>query len=259
MKMAAICAGAMLGVSGLFGAGAAQAAEIKVMASAAIHDAYVELIPAFERATENKVTTEWVPTAEMMTRLKGGEIVDVVIMAVNGMDELNSLGKVGNGTAVARSGVGVAVQAGAPKPDISSVDAFKSTMLAAKSIAISTGPSGVYLAGLFRRLGIADAIKDKVKQVQGVPIGEVIARGDAEIGFQQISELLPIKGIAYIGPLPTFIQNITVFTAAVHSGATATDGAKALIKFLTTPQASEAFRKTGMEEAPLPAWRLQFQ
>jgi molybdate transport system substrate-binding protein len=246
MKMAAICAGAMLGMSGLFGAGAAPAAEIKVMASAAIHDAYVELIPAFERATENKVTTAWVPTAEMMTRLKDGEIVDLVIMASDGMDELNSLGKVGTPTAVARSGVGVAVRAGAPTPDISSVDAFKSTMLAAKSIAMSTGPSGVYLAGLFRRLGIADAIKDKVKQVQGVPIGEVIARGDAEIGFQQVSEL-PIKGITYIGPLPTFIQNITVFTAAVHTGATATDGAKALIKFLTTPQAGEVFKKTGME------------
>jgi molybdate transport system substrate-binding protein len=247
MKIVAICAGAILGMSGLFGARPAQAAEIKVMASAAIHDAYVELIPAFERATDNKVTTEWVPTAEMMTRLKGGEIVDVVIMAVNGMDELNELGKVGNGRAVASSGIGVAVQAGAPKPDISSVDTFKRTMLAAKSIAMSTGPSGVYLAGLFRRLGIADAIKDKVKQLQGVPIGEVVARGDAEIGFQQVSELLPIKGITYIGPLPTFIQNITVFTAAVHTGATATDGAKALIKFLTTPQAGEAFKKTGME------------
>jgi molybdate transport system substrate-binding protein len=237
----------MLGMSGLFGAAATQAAEIKVMASAAIHDAYVELLPAFERATENKVTTAWVPTAEMMTRLKGGEIVDLVIMAVNGMDELNDLGKVGNGTAVARSGIGVAVQAGAPAPDISSVEAFKRTLLAAKSIAMSTGPSGVYLAGLFRRLDIADAIKDKLKQTQGVPIGEVVARGDAEIGFQQVSELLPIKGITYIGPLPAFIQHITVFTAAVHSGATATDGAKALIKFLTTPQAGEAFKKTGME------------
>jgi molybdate transport system substrate-binding protein len=247
MKMGAICAGAMLGMSGLFGATAAQTAEIKVMASAVIHDAYVELIPAFERATENKVATAWVPTAEMMMRLKGGEIVDVVIMAADGMDELNELGKVGNGTAVASSGVGVAVQAGAPKPDISSVDAFKRTMLAAKSIAMSTGPSGVYLAGLFRRLGIADAIKDKVKQVRGVPIGEVIARGDAEIGFQQVSELLPIKGITYVGPLPIFLQKITVFTAAVHKDATATDGAKALIKFLTTPQAGEAFKRTGME------------
>src|SRR5258708_3020494 len=136
MKMGAICAGAMLGMSGLFGAAAAQAAEIKVMASAAVHDAYVELIPAFERATENKATTGWVPTAEMMTRLKGGEIVDLVIMASNGMDELNDLGRVGNGTAVARSGIGVAVQTGAPAPDISSVDAFKRTMLAAKSIAM---------------------------------------------------------------------------------------------------------------------------
>lgn len=246
MKMGAICVGAMLGMSGLF-AVTAQAAEIKVMASAAIHDAYLELIPAFERATENKVTTAWVPTAEMMTRLKGGETVDLVIMASNGIDELNKLGKVGPGTAVAKSGVGVAVRAGLPKPDISSADAFKRTMLAANSIAMSTGPSGVYLAGLFQRLGIADEIKGKLKQVQGVPIGEVIARGDADIGFQQVSELLPIKGITYIGPLPADIQQITVFSAAVHSGATASDGAKALIRFLTTPQAGEAFKKTGME------------
>ena len=247
MKMGAICAGAMLSMSGWLMAGPGAAAEIKVMASAAIHDAYGELIPAFERGTENKVTTSWVPTAEMMQRLKGSEAVDLVIMASNGIAELNKLGKVGTGTPVAKSGIGVAVREGLPKPDISSADAVKRTLLAAKSIAISTGPSGVYLVGMFQRLGVADAIKGKLKQLQGVPIGEVVARGDADIGFQQVSELLPIKGITYIGPLPADVQQITVFDAAVHNGATAADGARALIKFLTSPQAGEAFKKTGME------------
>jgi molybdate transport system substrate-binding protein len=249
MKMGAICAGAMLAMTGWLGGslGPAAAAEIKVMASAAIHDAYVELIPAFERATENKVVTEWVPTAEMMRRLKSGETVDLVLMASNGIAELNKLGKVGPGTPVAKSGIGVSVRAGAPKPDISSSDAFKRTLLAAKSVAMSTGPSGVYLAKLFERLGVADEIKGKVKQVQGVPIGEVVARGDAEIGFQQVSELLPVKGTTYVGPLPADIQEITVFDAAVHTGAASADGARALIKFLTTPQAGEAYKKIGME------------
>jgi molybdate transport system substrate-binding protein len=203
MKMGAICAGAMLAMTGWLGGslGPASAAEIKVMTSAAIRDAYVELIPAFERASENKVVTEWVPTAEMMRRLKGGETVDLVLMASNGIAELAKLGKVGPATPVAKSGIGVSVRAGAPKPDISSAEAFKRTLLGAKSIAMSTGPSGVYLAKLFERLGVADEIKGKVKQVQGVPIGEVVARGDAEIGFQQVSELLPVKGTTYVGPL----------------------------------------------------------
>jgi molybdate transport system substrate-binding protein len=247
MKMGAICAGAMLAMTGWLGGSPASAAEIKVMASAAIHDAYVELIPAFERASENKVVTEWVPTAEMMRRLKGGETVDLVLMASNGIAELTKLGKVGPGTPVAKSGIGVSVRAGAPKPDISSADAVKRTLLAANSIAMSTGPSGVYLAKLFERLGVADEIKGKVKQVQGVPIGEVVARGDAEIGFQQVSELLPVKGTTYVGALPADIQEITVFDAAVHTGAASADGARALIKFLTTPQAGEAYKKIGME------------
>jgi molybdate transport system substrate-binding protein len=245
MKMRAICAGAMLAMTGWIGP--ASAAEIKVMASAAIHDAYVELIPAFERATETKVVTEWVPTAEMMRRLKGGETVDLVLMASNGIAELNKLGKLGPGTPVAKSGIGVSVRAGASKPDISSAEAVKRTLLTAKSIAMSTGPSGVYLAKMFERLGVADEIKGKIKQVQGVPIGEVVARGDAEIGFQQVSELLPVKGTTYVGALPADIQEITVFEAAVHSGAVSADGARALIKFLTTPQAGEAYKKIGME------------
>ena len=227
----------------------ATAGEIKVMSSVAIKEAYLELVPAFERASEHKVTTLWVPTVDMMTRLKGGEVVDLVIMAAPAIDELTKAGKIvaSSRVDIAKSGVGIAVRAGAPRPDVSSVDALKRTLLAAKSIAYSTGPSGVYLTGLFQRMGIADEIKSKVKQVQGEPIGAVIARGDAEIGFQQISELLPVKGIDFLGPLPAEIQQITVFSAGLHAAAKEPAAVKAFVKFLTTPDAGTVFKKAGME------------
>ena len=227
----------------------ATAGEIKVMSSVAIKEAYLELVPAFERASEHKVTTLWVPTVDMMTRLKGGEVVDLVIMAAPAIDELTKAGKIVAGSSIplAKSGVGIAVRAGAPRPDVGSVDALKRTLLAAKSIAYSTGPSGVYLTGLFQRMGIADEIKSKVKQVQGEPIGAVIARGDAEIGFQQISELLPVKGIDFLGPLPAEIQQITVFSAGLHAAAKEPAAVKAFVTFLTTPDAGTVFKKAGME------------
>ena len=163
------------------------AAEIKVMLSAAFKEAYVELVPEFERSTGHKVVTIWAPTVEMMKRLKGGEVVDLVIIAEDSLVELIKLGKIAPDSRVdlAKSGIGIAVRAGAPKPDIGTTEAFKRTLLAAKSIAYSTGPSGVYIESLFKRLGIADELKPKIKQLQGVPIGEVVARGDAEIGFQR--------------------------------------------------------------------------
>jgi len=123
----------------------------------------------------------------------------------------------------------------------------KRALLAAKSVAYSTGPSGVYLAGLFQRMGIADEVKPKLKRVKGVPVGEVVARGEAEIGFQQVSELLPVAGIDYLGPLPATIQEITVFAAGVHVAARQPDAAKALIGFLATPAAVAVIRKKGME------------
>jgi molybdate transport system substrate-binding protein len=229
---------------------AADAADIKVMASAAIKEAYLELVPQFEKSTEHKVSTTWAGTVDMTKRLNAGEVFDLIIMAGPSIDEFIKQGKLVAGSRVdlAKSGVGVAVRAGAPKPDISSADAVKRAMLAAKSIAYSTGPSGVYIAALFQRMGIADQIKDKVKiGAPGVPIGEIIARGEADIGFQQVSELLPVAGIDYIGPLPPDIQQITVFASGIHTGATQPDVAKALVKFLTSPQAAPVIKKKGME------------
>jgi molybdate transport system substrate-binding protein len=223
--------------------------EIKVMLSAAFKEAYLELVPQFERASGHKVESLWVPSVQMMTRLKGGESVDLVILSAASLDEIRKAGLVSDRTDLARSGIGVAVKSGARRPDISSGEAVKRAVLAAKGIAYSTGPSGIYLMGLFQRMGIAEAIKSKVKQVQGEPAGGVVARGEAEIAFQQVSELLPVPGIDLVGPLPADIQQITVFSAGLHVAAKQPDAARALVKFLTAPAAAPVIRKKGMEPA----------
>ena len=229
----------------------AHSAEIKVMATAAIQEAYFELAPEFERATGHKVVTLWVPTVEVMSRLKGGETVDLVIMAADSIDQLIKLDKIvpGSRIDIATCGIGVAVRAGATKPDISSAEALESALLAAKSIVYSFGPSGVYLAELFKRMGIADALKPKLMQVKGEPTGAVVARGEAEIGFQQVCELLPVAGIDFLGPLPASIQKITVIAAGLHVAAREPDAARALVRFLTAPAAVPVIRKKGMEPA----------
>ena len=219
------------------------------MLSAAFKEAYLELVPQFERASGHKVESLWVPSVQMISRLKGGETVDLVILSAASLEELRKAGLVSERTDLARSGIGVAVKSGARKPDISSGEAVKRAVLAARGIAYSTGPSGIYLMGLFQRMGIAESIQSKVKQVQGEPAGGVVARGEAEIAFQQVSELLPVPGIDFVGPLPADIQQITVFSAGLHVKATQPDAAKALVKFLTAPAAAPAIRKKGMEPA----------
>jgi molybdate transport system substrate-binding protein len=250
MKMASLAIAATMLCGAGFLAGLAQAAEIKVLGTPAVREFYAELVPQFEQATGHKVTTVWAGTVDVMKRIGGGEAVDLVIMARKSLDELTRQGKIvaDSRVDVAKSGVGVAVRAGAPKPDISSGEAVKKALLAAKSIAYSSGPSGVYVAGLVQRMGIADEIKAKMKQIPpGEAVGELVARGDAEIGFHQISELLPIKGIDIVGPLPPDIQEITVFSAGIHAGAMQADGAKALAAFLTAPAAAAAIKKHGMD------------
>jgi molybdate transport system substrate-binding protein len=230
--------------------GIASAAEIKVIGSPGTRAPYTLLVPGFEQATGNKVATTWGSVNEITKRVADGEIADVVMLPAAQIDELIKLGKIVPDTRldVARSGVGVAVRAGAPKIDISSADPIKKALLAAKSIAYSAGPSGIYIAGLTQKWGIADQLKSKtVAVVPNTPIGEVVARGDAEIGFQQVSELLPVKGIDYLGPLPPEIQAITTFSAGVHKQAAAPDAARNLLKFLTAPEAASIIRKTGME------------
>jgi len=223
--------------------------EIKVMLSAAFKEAYLELTPQFERATGHRITTSWVPSVKMMERLKGGEAVDLVILSSASLDELVKAGIVSQRFDIAKSGVGVAVRTGAPKPDISSGEAVKRAVLAAKGIAYSTGPSGLYLVKLFERMGISEQIKSKVKQVQGVPAGTVAARGEAELAFQQVSELLPVPGIELVGPLPPDIQEITTFAAGLHARAQEAKAARALVDFFKAPAAAPVIRKKGMEPA----------
>lgn len=240
---------AAMSVALVMGANMAKAAEIKVMASAAVKEAYTELAPAFEKASGHKVVTEWVPTVEMLQRLKAGEAPDLVILSAAGIEELTKDGKLvaGSRVDVAKSGIAMAVKTGTPKPDISTVDAFKKAVLAAKSVAYSTGPSGVYLAGLFEKQGLTAEVKPKLKVIQGVPVGEVVAKGEAEIGFQQVPELLPVKGIDLVGELPAAIQQITVFAGALPGGSKQVEAAKALVAFLKTPTSVAVFKKSGME------------
>jgi len=228
----------------------ASAAEIKVLSTQATEEAYRELVPLFEKDTGHKVTTIFTGTLDANKRLAAGETYDLLIMSAPSIDEHIKGGKVVPGSRVdlAKSGVGVAVKVGAPKPDISTTDALKKTLLSARSIGYSTGPSGVYVAGLFQRMGIADEIKGKLKQTPtGVFVGSIIANGEAELGFQQVSELSHFPGIDYVGPLPADVQQFTTFSSGIMTGAKEAEAAKALAKFVTAPAAAAAYKKRGME------------
>jgi molybdate transport system substrate-binding protein len=250
MEMKSMVSGLLVSVAMAIGASATQAAEIKVIAANAIKEAYLELVPAFEKASGHNVTTIWGGTEGVAKRIRDGEVVDIVIIAAPNIDRLILEGKLvaGSRADFAKSGVGIAVRAGLPKPDISSGDAVKRAVLAAESVAYSSGPSGFYLADMFKKMGITDQIKDKVKQpASGVQVSELMARGEADLGFQQVSELLHAKGIDYLGPLPADIQNITAFSAGLHTAAPAPEAAKALVRFLTAPEAGPTIKTTGME------------
>jgi molybdate transport system substrate-binding protein len=220
-------------------AGMAHAADIAVLASPAMKEAYVELVPRFERSSGNKVTTTWAGTADIMKRMQAGEAFDVVIAAASSIDELTDTGRLmaGSRKDLVRSGVGVTVRAGAPRPDISTAEAVKRAVLAAKSVGISTGPSGVYMSALFERMGIAAEVKPKLKvPPSGAQIADLVAKGDIELGFQQVSEIVHVKGADFIGPLPAEIQRTTVFAGAVHTASQEPDAARELLEFLASPE-----------------------
>src|SRR5712691_11901127 len=242
---------ATLGVAGcLVIAGMTHAAEIKVLSTQATEEAYRELVPQFEKASGHKVTTVFTGTLDANKRLAAGESYDLLIMSGPSIDQHIKGGKVaaGNRVDIAKSGVGVGVKAGAPKPDISTVEALKKTVLAAKSIGYSTGPSGIYVIDLFQRMGIADEIKGKLKQTPtGVFVGSIIASGEAEIGFQQVSELSHFAGVDYVGPLPAEVQQFTIFSSGIMAGTKEADAAKALVNFITAPAAAAVFKRIGME------------
>jgi len=241
--------------SALLLAAAARADEVKVITSGAFTAAYLEIVPEFERTTKHTVTSGFGASMgnapdSIPSRLQRGEPVDVVIMADTALEDLIEQGKVAAGSRVdlVRSSIGVAIRAGAPRPDITSVDALRRTLLNAKSIAYSASASGVYVSTeLFQRLGIADQVTAKSRRIDSGPVGAVVARGDAEIGFQQISELLPVPGIDYIGPLPADVQKVTVFAAGITTRSANPDVARALIRFLASPAVVPVIRKSGLE------------
>ncbi len=228
-------------------AGALHAAEIRVLSTQATEQAYRELVPQFEKASGHKVTTVFTGTLDANKRLAAGETYDLLIMSAPSIEEHIKTGKVLASSRVDLAKSGVGVKAGAPKPDISTTEALKRTLSAAKSIGYSTGPSGIYMIGVFQRMGIADEIKHKLKQTPtGVFVGSIIAR-EAEIGFQQVSELSHFAGVDYVGPLPAEIQQFTIFSSGIIAGAKEADAAKALVNFITAPAAAAAFKRIGME------------
>lgn len=239
---------------------AAQAVEVRVVSSGGFAAAYRALAPEFERRTGDKLVTEWGPsmgkTANAVPqRLARNEPIDVVIMVGYALGDLAKDGKVLPDSRVdlARSLIGAAVRHGAPHPDISTVDGLKRALLAAKSVVYSDSASGVYIEReLFKRLGIADQMAGKARMIPADPVGEVVARGDADLGFQQISELKPVHGIDMLGPIPDEVQSVTVFSAGVVAGTQHEAAARALIGFLSSPQAASAVRESGMDPIAKP-------
>ncbi|MBV9970797.1 MAG: substrate-binding domain-containing protein [Xanthobacteraceae bacterium] len=248
----AACA-AILSFTALLFSSLAQAAEIKVLASVALTAALNELAPQYERATGNKLSLGYSLVADIRKRVLEGETADVIILSRPVMDELQKQQKLAAGSIADVAGIAVAVtaRAGAPKPDISSPDALKRSLLAAKSVVYADpakgGLSGVYFARVLERLGIADEMKPKTILVPGDQSAEVVAKGEAEIGVAQTSEIIPVAGAQLVGPLPGDLNLVTVFSAGLGAGAKAADAATSYVKFITGPSAAPVLRARGMD------------
>jgi molybdate transport system substrate-binding protein len=233
----------------------AQAAELHVMSSGGFTAAYQTLGPKFAASTGNTLDTILGPSMgqspqAIPNRLARGEPADVVIMVGYALDDLIKQGKVipGSRVELADSRIGMVVRDGAPKPDIGSVDALKETLLHAKSIAYSDSASGVYIQReLFKQLGIEDQVKDKAKMVPRIPVASVVANGEYEVGFQQVSELLPVKGASFVGKIPESVQSVTRYAAGIPVGAKHPQEAKALLDYLASPDAQATVKATGMD------------
>ena len=244
-------AAAIVGIVALLAAASISAAEIKVLASGGVRTALEELAPAFERATGNKVVVAFGPAAILKRQIEGGESFDLAILNTAGIDDLAKQGKVdaGSKAAIARSGVGIGIRKGAPRPDIGTPEALKRTLLAAKSISwAKEGQSGMYFASMLERIGIAGEIMPKY-QLAGASAeaGKLVAAGKAELGVGLLNELMVAPGVEVLGPLPAELQNYTAFHAGVGVGSKDSAAAKALIKFLTTPAAGAVFKAKGQE------------
>jgi len=246
--------GVVMGAIGIM-AQSATAAEIKVLTTGAFKQVVVALVPEFEKATGHKVVLDNGTVGELQKRVDGGETFDVLVLSPKGIEDYIKSGKIvaGSNANLAKVGVGVMVKEGASKPDISSVDAFKQALRNAKSVAYidpaSGGSSGIYVAGLLDKLGVADEVKPKAKLKKGGHVSDLIVSGDAELGIHQISEIVPVKEVTLVGPLPAEIQNYTVYAAGLGPNAKDNEAAKALIKALTSPAAADVLKSRGMEPA----------
>jgi molybdate transport system substrate-binding protein len=235
-------------LSAVIAGGAALAAEITVVSTAGpMPEVMGALVPMFEHASGHKVTIKFQGAPQTLTQLKDGASIDLVIAGDDVIGDLVKNGNAAGGSSkIMLSRVGVAVRAGAPKPDIGSADAFKAALTAAKSVAYSQGASGQHFATVVARLGLVDTLKPKTIIVQGKPVGAAVAAGEAEIGVQQVAELLPVPGIDFIGPLPGDLQKIIVYAAAVPAKAKEPEAAAALIKFLSSDAAIAVIKQKGM-------------
>ena len=229
---------------------AAMAAEIKVFAPNAVKESVTEAISVFERTSGHQVIVSWLGTEAITKRVADGEAVDVVVNAAQNIERQSKDGKLAaaSRTDFAKSGIGIAVPASAAKIDTSTVDALRTALLAAKTVVVSSGTSGRHMVDAFAKLGIGEQLKAKTKQPpSGAQIADLLAAGDAEIGFQQISELLHARGINYLGPVPAELQRYTIYSAAVHAGTANAEAAMALLAALRAPSTQAAVRASGME------------
>ncbi|HJQ61902.1 MAG TPA: substrate-binding domain-containing protein [Burkholderiales bacterium] len=231
-------------------------AAVKVMCSNSMRGVMEEILPQFEKSSGHKIAISYDPAKLMLKRIRSGETADLAIIGAGAIGELAKEGIVAPDTRVlARSSIGMAVRSGAPKPDISSIEAFKAAILNAQSVAYTIdGASGMHFADLIERLGIAEAVQAKARRQPGGLVGELVARGEAEIAIQQISELMAVRGVEVIGPIPQALQKTTVVAAGIFSTAPEADAARALLAFVSTPAAAEVIKAKGLEspgETPL--------
>lgn len=247
-----VIAATLTSLSVLVGGAPTCAAEIKVLSSNAMSDVMADLLPEFERTSGHKVVATYGPTPAVMSRIKAGEPADVVILGRQSIDELKKIGKVvpGSEADLAKTSVGIAVRAGAPKPDISTVEAFKNAMLSAQSVAASEGASGNHFRRVLERLGIAEAMKPKLKTIPGAAhTAKLVAAGEVEMAVQMMSELQAVPGAEIAGPLPGDLHFELLLAAALDANAKETEAAATLIKFLASPAASLVLKRKGMEPA----------
>jgi molybdate transport system substrate-binding protein len=233
----------------------AASAEIKVLTTGAFKQVVVALIPEFEKATGHKVVLDNGTVGQLTGRVDGGETFDVLVLSPRGIDDFIKKGKIADGSkaSLAKVGVGVMVKEGAPKPEIGSVEAFKQALRNAKSVGYidpaSGGSSGIYVAGLLDKLGIAAEIKPKAKLKQGGHVSDLVKSGEAEIGIHQISEIVSESGVTLVGSLPSEIQNYTTYAVGLSTAAKDAEAAKAFIKVLTGPSLPAVLKSKGMEGA----------